>query len=270
MKSELEQRLDFSVEAAKRAGEVTLKYFGKLDPEQRRIKSDGSPVTVADRESESLLRELISQRYPDDAILGEEFEDKPGTSGYKWVIDPIDGTISFVQGVPLYGTMLACLHDDDPILGVIHMPAFDETVWAATDLGCWHRQGSNPPVRGAVSSVTEPAEAIFTTTSLSYFDTPPLRDLYEQLDGICRYSRGWSDCYAWVLLATGRVDAVIEPSLSLWDFAAALPIIRELGGIWTDLAGNSTLEVTQILAANPTLHATLLAYCEESLASHRV
>lgn len=270
MNTELEKRLEYAVEIAKQAGEVTLKYFGKLDPGQRRLKPDGTPVTIADQESETLLRELIAERYPDDAILGEEFDDKPGTSGFKWVIDPIDGTISFVQGVPLYGTMLACLQDDQPILGVIHMPALDETVWAADGLGCWHRQGTNPPVQGALTSTARPEDTLLVSTSLSYFTTPPLRALYEQLDSICRLSRGWSDCYGWVLLATGRVDAIIEPELSLWDFAAALPIIRELGGIWSDLEGNSTLEVKQILAANPKLQSTLLAFCEESLSSRSV
>ncbi len=255
----LQQRLDFAVDAARQAGDVTLRYFGQLTPEQRRDKPDGTPVTIADRESETHLRKLISDRYPDDAILGEEFEDKPGTSGYQWVIDPIDGTISFVQGVPLYGTMLACLHDGHPELGVIHMPALDEVVYAADDLGCWHKYGHNEPVRAAMSGVEHPDKAILNTTSLSYFTTPPLRSLYEHLDAVCRYSRGWSDCYAWILLATGRVDAVIEPDLKLWDFAAALPIVRESGGIWSDLEGNRTLDASRLLAANPALHRAILA-----------
>lgn len=265
--SDLQDRLDFAVHAAKQAGQVTLKYFGKLDPEQRRSKADGTPVTIADRESETLLRERITERYPDDAILGEEFDDKPGTSGYRWIIDPIDGTISFVQGVPLYGTMLACLHDNEPIIGVIHMPALDETVYAANALGCWHQRGQQAPVRAALSTTASPSEAIINSTSLSYFTTPQLRGLYDQLDEICRCSRGWSDCYAWVLLATGRVDAVIEPDLKLWDFAAAIPIVQESGGIWSDLAGNASLGVSQILAGNPALHAALLSVCTEAAIS---
>lgn len=259
--SDLQDRLDFAVHAAQQAGTVTLKYFGKLSPEQRRNKPDSTPVTIADQESETLLRTLISERYPDDAILGEEFDDKPGTSGYRWIIDPIDGTISFVQGVPLYGTMLACLHDDEPFIGVIHMPVLDETVYAANGLGCWHQQGQAIPSRAALSTTPSPEDAIINSTSLSYFTTPQLRGLYDRLDDVCRCSRGWSDCYAWVLLATGRVDAMIEPDLKLWDFAAAIPIVRESGGIWSDLAGNASLEVTQILAANPTLHAALLDVC---------
>ena len=254
----LQERLEYSVLIAREAGEITLRYFGKLGIDQRDDKSDGTPVTVADRASESHLRERIAEKYPDDAILGEEFEDKPGTSGYEWVIDPIDGTISFVQGVPLYGTMLACLHQGHPELGVVHMPALNETVYAADGLGCWYTKGGLAPVEARVSGVGEPSRAILNTTSLSYFRTPELRSLYERLDRVCKYSRGWSDAYAWVLLATGRVDAVIEPELKLWDFAAAIPIVRESGGIWSDLEGNASLEITQMLASNPELHRSLM------------
>lgn len=263
--SSLETRLAFAVDAARQAGDVTLKYFGQLDAQHRRDKADGTPVTIADRESETHLRELIGKRYPDDAIVGEEFEPKDGTSGYQWIIDPIDGTISFVQGVPLYGTMLACLYQGQPELGVIHMPVLDETVYAAVGLGCWHSHGDTSPSRASMSAIQDLSQSILNTTSMSYFNTPELRVLYEQLDAECRHSRGWSDCYAWVLLATGRVDAVIEPELKIWDFAAALPIVTESGGIWSDLEGNSTLEASKLIAANPALHAKLLASIRSKL-----
>lgn len=254
----LQQRLEFAVQIAKEAGEITLRYFGQLSADQRDDKSDGTPVTVADRASEMHLRERIAEKYPEDAIKGEEFDDKPGSSGYEWVIDPIDGTISFVQGVPLYGTMLACLNQGHPELGVVHMPALNETVYAADGLECWYSKAGSPPVQARTSTVSEPSRAIINSTSLSYFHTPVLRLLYERLDRVCKYSRGWSDAYAWVLLATGRVDAVIEPDLKLWDYAAAIPIVRESGAIWSDLAGNETLDVTQMLAANPELHRSLM------------
>ena len=263
--SNLKDRLDFAVEIARKAGDVTQRYFGQLSQDQRRDKSDGSPVTVADRESETLLRELISGTYPDDAILGEEFPEKTGTSPYQWVIDPIDGTISFVQGVPLYGTMLACLKDGEPILGVIHMPILDETVYAASGHGCWHSKCGNKPETARFSETRCISEALVNTTSMTYFRTPELRNLYERLDSESKYTRGWSDCYAWVLLATGRVDAVIEPELKLWDFAAAIPIIQEAGGIWSDLGGNASLEADQLIAANPALHGELLRLIENEL-----
>jgi histidinol-phosphatase len=263
--STLQDRLDFAVAIAQEAGDITLQYFGQLTPNQRDAKGDGTPVTIADRASETHLRERIGSAYPDDAILGEEFDDKPGTSGYEWVIDPIDGTISFVQGVPLYGTMLACLNEGVPELGVIRMPALREAVYAATGLGCWHAREGHTPSRARVSRIDRIDQSLIDTTSLSYFTTPQLRSLYEYLDRICMHSRGWSDAYAWVLLATGRVDAVFEPDLKLWDFAAALPIVREAGGIWSNAEGESSLDSTQILAANPVLHEQLLAAIRSQL-----
>jgi histidinol phosphatase-like enzyme (inositol monophosphatase family) len=266
--SNLQERLEYAVKIAKEAGAITLEYFGKLNQDQHDDKSDGTPVTVADRASETHLRNRISEKYPDDAILGEEFDDKPGTSGYEWVIDPIDGTISFVQGVPLYGTMLACLHDGTPEVGVVHMPVLDETVYAADGLGCWYTRSGSEPTRARMSETRELGQSIINTTSMSYFQGPELRSLYEHLDRVCKYSRGWSDAYAWVLLATGRVDSVIEPDLKLWDFAAAIPIVRESGGIWSDLHGNESLEITQILAANPDLHRSLMDEITKHLAIH--
>jgi len=256
--STLYERLAFAVEIAKEAGDITLQYFGRLDANQRDAKGDGTPVTVADRASETHLRERISEKYPDDAIKGEEFDDKPGTSGYEWVIDPIDGTISFIQGVPLYGTMLACLNQGHPELGVIRMPALHEVAYAAEGLGCFYARDGHDPIPARVSDVDRLDQSIINTTSLSYFTTPELRSLYESLDQQCKYSRGWSDAYAWVLLATGRVDSVIEPDLKLWDFAAALPIVRESGGIWSNLEGDQHLDSTQLVAANPALHQCLL------------
>jgi histidinol-phosphatase len=256
--STLQDRLDFAVKIAQEAGDITLQHFGQLEANDREAKADGTPVTIADRASETHLRRRIEEHYPDDAIKGEEFEDKDGSSGYEWVIDPIDGTISFVQGVPLYGTMLACLHNGSPELGVIRMPALHEVVYAAEGLGCWHARDGQRATQARVSTVDRVDQSLFNTTSLSYFMTDRLRSLYEYLDRVSKHSRGWSDAYAWVLLATGRVDAVLEPELKLWDFAAALPIVREAGGIWSNLEGRDSLESTQILAANPALHEILL------------
>jgi len=256
VKSELEIRLDFAVKAAQASSALTLDFFGASDLE-RSTKEDGTPVTIADRTCEQDLRDRIIQAYPNDAILGEEFESKPGDSGYEWIIDPIDGTISFVHGVPLFGTMLACVKDRRAILGVIVMPVLNETVYAATDLGCWHIQNDSSPIRARVSQVSQLSESMINTTSMSYFDTPQLRKLYEELDAQSKHTRGWSDCYGWVLLATGRVDAVVEPVLSLWDFAAAIPIVEEAGGRCTNFEGVSTLDTPSLVASNGTLHDQL-------------
>ncbi len=257
----LQHRLDFALAAAKSSSQITLKYFNQSNLDQS-TKHDGTPVTIADRACESDLRDRIAAAYPEDSILGEEFPSKEGTSAYEWIIDPIDGTISFVQGVPLFGTMLACMKDGQPILGVITLPALNETVYAAQGLGCWHtspfNQNDHAPIKAKASTTSQLNQSLINTTSLSYFDTPQLRALYEQLDAQARHTRGWSDCYGFVLLATGRVDAIIEPVLSIWDFAAAIPIITESGAVWSDLAGNPDIASNQMLTANPALHDQLL------------
>lgn len=258
MNDDLHQRLMFAVDAARASSRITLDYFGRRATLDEEAKPDGTPVTIADRQSEADLRERIKNAYPDDSILGEEFGHKVGPSDYQWVIDPIDGTISFIYGVPLYGTMLACMHNGHPLIGVIVMPALDETVYAADGLGCWHQRGSEDPVAGRVSRTGLLKDALVNTTSMNYFRTPAHRRLYDRLDAESKHSRGWSDCYGWVLLATGRVDAVVEPVLSLWDFAAAIPIVSEAGGQWADFRGQRALESGEMVAANPALLDQLL------------
>lgn len=254
MSTTLQQRLDFAVAAAKASSLLTLEFFQSKDlaPDD---KADGSPVTIADRTCELDLRERIITRYPDDAILGEEFDDRTGTTGYKWIIDPIDGTISFVHGVPLYGTMLACLKDGVPVLGVITMPALNqETVYGATGLGAFHQVADNPPTRAQVSQTSELSRSMLATTSMDYFTTDQHRELFNQMHQQSRFVRGWSDCYAIVLLATGRVDAVIEPDIQIWDIAAVPPIITEAGGDWSAFSGKKAVNECSIIATNGQLH----------------
>lgn len=255
---DVRKRLEFAVAVAQASAKLTLEYFGSASLDQS-TKHDGTPVTAADRACEKDLRERIEKVYPDDSILGEEFDRKNGTNEYEWIIDPIDGTISFVQGVPLFGTMLACMKNGQPFLGVIVLPALhNETIYAADGLGCWRTIGDAPATQAHVSTTSKLSDAIVNTTSMSYFVTEPHRALYERLDARAKHSRGWSDCYGWVLLATGRVDAVIEPVLSLWDFAAAIPIIEQAGGHWTDLSENQSLDSGEMVASNGKLHNELM------------
>ncbi len=256
MNDQLQDHLNFAIKATQASSKTTLGYFAQSINYQ--CKDDGTPVTIADRNCETHLRNQIQAAYPNDSILGEEFDSVQGSSGYEWVIDPIDGTISFVQGVPLYGTMLGCIKDGQPILGVIVMPALNETVYAAKGLGCWHTTKNSAPKRVHVSTNDKIDESIINTTSMSYFTTEPQRDLYNTLDQASKYTRGWSDCYGFVLLATGRVDAIIEPFLNLWDYAAAIPIIQESGAIWSDFANNQSLDTVEMIAANPQIHAQIM------------
>ena len=142
--------LELALAAAREAGQVTLEYFRRDDLEIE-LKGDDSPVTAADRRAEECLRGRIAETFPDDAILGEEFPERPGSSGFRWILDPIDGTKSFIHGVPLYGTLVGLEHAGVPVLGVIRIPALDECVYAAVGQGAWYVQGERPPQPAKVS-----------------------------------------------------------------------------------------------------------------------
>ncbi|MFG0305494.1 MAG: inositol monophosphatase family protein [Phycisphaerales bacterium JB040] len=257
-------RLRFAEEIAIEAGRKTLEWFNTPTLEAD-TKRDGSPVTAADRAAERLLRDRIERAYPDDAILGEEFDDRPGTSGWRWVLDPIDGTKSFVRGVPLYGTMVACERDGRAQIGVIRMPALDETVGAAINgPSHWKPAGSTatrPLARGDAATL---ADALGVWTCPEYYHQLGLAPVYHALERTLGLARGWSDCYAFVLLATGRADAVIEAGLQTWDLAAAVPILHEAGLTLSDWRGAPNPSGQRVLASTPAIHAELI----ELIASH--
>jgi histidinol phosphatase-like enzyme (inositol monophosphatase family) len=257
----LQARLQFAVAIARQAGEQTLELFRTTDLDVER-KSDGSPVTDADRAAEQLLRGRIAEQFPKDAILGEEFGETAGTSGYRWVLDPIDGTKSFVSGVPLYTTLVAVLQDDQPQLGVIFAPAAGEMVYAARGSGCWQVVGDAPPRQCHVSEVDCLADAVFLTTSVRAFTTdrtPEARDVYDRLQAATRISRTWGDAFGYLLVATGRAEIMIDPQLSLWDAAALQPIIEEAGGQFFDWQGRATVHSEEAVATNGKLATAVLA-----------
>ncbi len=258
---ELDSRLGHAVEIAHQAGEQTLELFraSELDVER---KSDGSPVTAADRGAEKLLRERIQEKFPDDAILGEEFGETPGTSGYRWVLDPIDGTKSFVSGVPLYTTLVAVLHDDVAQIGVIFAPAAGEMVYAARGGGCWHKVGKSEARRCAVSGVEKLDDAVFLTTSVKAFSTDrptDARPVYDRIQNACRISRTWGDAFGYLLVATGRAEIMIDPKLNLWDAAAVQPVIEEAGGRFFDWQGQPSVHSQEAIATNSALAEQVLA-----------
>jgi len=151
--TETAERLTFAVTIAQEAGDLTLKYFRRGDLKVDR-KADASPVTIADREAELYLRERIAKRYPGDAIFGEEFGQRSGTTGFKWTLDPIDGTKSFIHGIPMYSNLVAVLQNDDPLIGVINVPALGEAVYAAKGSGCWYIPSKNAEPKSAHVSNT--------------------------------------------------------------------------------------------------------------------
>ncbi|NLS92832.1 MAG: histidinol-phosphatase [Planctomycetaceae bacterium] len=254
----LQDRLDFAVAIAREAGQITLQYFRQEGLAVDR-KSDDSPVTIADRRAEEHLRARIREGYPDDAILGEELGEVAGSSGYRWILDPIDGTKSFIHGVPLYGTLVAVEHGGEGALGVIMIPALDECVYAAKGLGAWYTRGSASPVRAQVSKCARLNEGLFLTSEVICFEQVGRQEAYSRLQAAARLTRTWGDCYGFMLVATGRAEVMIDAYLSLWDAAALQPILEEAGGSFTDWKGNPTIQSGEAVATNGAIRDEVLA-----------
>lgn len=246
MKAELNELLQFAVELARGAGDITLDYFRKK-PETT-TKSDGSYVTIADRQAESYLREEIAKRFPDDGVLGEEEGESQGSSGRRWIVDPIDGTFAFVHGVPFYGVLIALEIEAELSVGVVNMPALGELVSAAKGVGCFL---NGEPAR--VSKTAEMKDALLLATDFTSCAKYGFGRAAELLQARAKTSRTWGDCYGYVLVATGRADVMLDPVMNLWDCAPLLPIMEEAGGTFTDWRGLRTASGGNAIATNGVL-----------------
>jgi histidinol phosphatase-like enzyme (inositol monophosphatase family) len=255
---DLTDRLELAVTAAKKAGELTLEYFRRPDLKVDR-KGDDSPVTVADREAEILLRDMIQDRFPDDGIFGEEFPERPGSSQYRWILDPIDGTKSFVSGVPLFANLIGLEHGNRSVLGVINVPAADECVFAAMGQGAWHQIGEFTPKRAHVSDGKHLDEGLFVTSEIDCFVERGALDAFLQLERTARVTRTWGDAYGYLLLATGRALVMIDAAVSLWDIAAVQPVVEEAGGTFTDWQGNRTIHAGEAIGTNKAVLEAVLS-----------
>jgi histidinol phosphatase-like enzyme (inositol monophosphatase family) len=242
-KDELQKFLDFAVEAARQAGEVTMEYFQTaLSPER---KPDRTFVTVADRKAEERLRALIRQAYPNHGILGEEFGEQQSDSGWTWIIDPLDGTASFLHGVPLFGVLLGLEVDGEVVLGVANFPALGDMVYAGRGMGCvWNGR------RAAVSGVNDLKEALLLYTDGAGFEPYGREPAFRRLIAATRMHRSWGDCYGHILVATGRAEVMLDPVMSIWDCAALLPILLEAGGTFTDWEGRPTIRGGNAISTN--------------------
>ena len=234
-----------------------MQYFRRAGLKVDR-KSDASPVTIADREAEQLQRKRIAAVFPDDGILGEEFPEHPGSSGYRWILDPIDGTKSFIHGVPLYGTMVAVEHGGRGVVGVVEVPAMDERVYGESGNGAWHQIGDVEPQRARVSDRATLAESLFVTSEVANFRKRGRFNVYTTLDAACRLSRTWGDCFGYLLVATGRAEVMIDPIMNLWDAAAIQPILEEAGGTFTNWQGEPTIHSGEGIATNGRMLAEVL------------
>jgi histidinol-phosphatase len=246
---DLQPRLALAVQAAREAGRITLEYFLRDDLDVE-LKCDDTPVTVADRRAEELLRQRLASAFPNDGIFGEEYSEQPGTSGFRWGLDPIDGTKSFIHGVPLFTTLIGVEFEGENVLGLIHAPAMDECVYAARGLGAWYVRGDLPPRRTRVSRRQGLAQALFVTSEVLSFDKTGRRTAYDRLQAASRLTRTWGDGYGYLMVATGRADVMIDPIMCPWDAIGLPSILEEAGGTFTDWRGNRTYQAGEGIATN--------------------
>ena len=247
--TDFEPRLALAVEAAKEAGRITLEYF-RRDDLNVELKCDDTPVTAADRRVEEHLRRRIAAAFPNDGILGEELAEQPGASGFRWILDPIDGTKSFIHGVPLYSTLIGVECEGQSVLGVIRIPATDECVYAARGLGAWYVRADQPPRPTRVSVQRSLANSLFLTSEVLSFDKSGRRAAFDRLQTAARLTRTWGDGYGYMMVATGRADLMVDPMMALWDAAAMPPILEEAGGTFTDWRGTPGYQAGEGVASN--------------------
>lgn len=238
--------LEAVTDVARAAGAVALRHFRtgvSID-----TKTDGSPVTIADRDAEEAARAWIAAHFPGDAVLGEEYGFSGDEGRRRWFIDPIDGTKTFVRGVPLWGTMVAVAEGDEVLAGAIFCPAADELVAAAVGSGCWWNG-----VRCRVSAVDSLERATVLTTDDRFQYNPERAPRWHALGGRVAVSRSWGDCYGYVLVATGRAELMVDDRLNPWDVAALIPIVGEAGGVYSDWRGGRSVDGTDGFASNAAL-----------------
>jgi myo-inositol-1(or 4)-monophosphatase len=246
------RELDFAMETAYLAGRLTLGFFQTGVVPDR--KADDSPVTVADRKAEELIRSRIERAYPSHAILGEEFgETNHEGATHRWIIDPIDGTKAFVHGVPLYSVLLGLEIEGTAELGVVYFPALDEMLSAATGSGCrWNGR----LVR--VSSVADVARATVCFTDPAAFAEFGRAEAWERIQRAASICAGWSDAYGHALVATGRAEIALDPIMNAWDCGPFPPILKEAGGTFTDWSGEESIRAGEAVSTNGLLLPELL------------
>lgn len=232
-----------AADVARLAGDVALRHFGAALAVETKV--DGSPVTIADRSAEEAARAWIAERFPKDAILGEEFGLSNPGAPRRWILDPIDGTKTFVRGVPLWGTLVGVVEGDTVVAGAAYFPAVNELAAAAPGAGCWVNG-----VRAHVSTVTSLDRATVLTTDPTFSHRPERRAAWRRLEDAAALSRSWGDCYGYLLVATGRAEAMVDAIVGDWDVAALLPIVEEAGGVLTSWEGARTAFGGSAVATN--------------------
>jgi histidinol-phosphatase len=251
MQVEWRNRYDVALEAARKAGQFALGYFDQGIAVE--WKPDDSPVTMADKGAEQRLREDLLGKFQSDGFLGEESGHTPGSSGFRWIIDPIDGTRSFVRGIPIWACMVGLEYQSELIAGVVYIPAMNQVFRALRGDGAYRDER-----RIRVSDVKTLDKAHVYYSSISWFKKAGRDRQFLQLVDVTERQRGFGDFYGFMMIAQGSGEIMIEHGVHPWDLGAIVPIIEEAGGILTAWDGKLDIEKPDVLATNGVLHATAL------------
>lgn len=247
----LSSLLDFALDAAWQAGRITLRYF-QTDVGVER-KADASPVTIADKQAEQKLRELIGQYWPEHGIIGEEFGQQAGKDNLTWLVDPIDGTKSFIHGVPMYAVLLALTDGQAPLVGVMHFPALNETIYATQGGGCfWNGR------RAHVSDTADLSQATLLSSEIADFKYGDKAEAWDRLLKSTSIHRTWGDAYGYALVATGRAEIMLDPKMAVWDCGPLQVVMEEAGGTFTDWKGTPTIYAGESVATNGKLFGPVM------------
>lgn len=247
MTNSYQSYMNFATETAHLAGRLTLGYFQtgiRAD-----FKRDDTPVTAADRKAEQLIRSRIEKQYPRHAIVGEEYgANENEEASHRWFIDPIDGTRSFLRGVPLYAVLIGLEIEGSTEVGVAYFPALDEMIAAASGEGCWWNGR-----RAHVSNVSSLEHAVVVFSDVASFAKHGRGQAWERIKRATGYRAGLGDAYGHLLVATGRAELMLDPVMSVWDCAPFPPILKEAGGYFGDWQGNPTIHASEAIATTQVL-----------------
>jgi len=254
MDPNLDELVSFANHLSDESAKIIKKYFRKSI--EIHNKEDESPVTIADKNTELRIRELISAKYPHHGILGEEFENKEVESEYLWVIDPIDGTKSFIAGHKDFGTLIALLHNKKPIIGIINCPIHNER-W----IGIESQQTTMNGIKVKTSNQSSLDKCYLSSTGLYMFENDSFKKGFEKIIDETKYHRFGGDCYNYGMVASGYIEIVIENMLKVHDYMALIPIVEGAGGKITDKLGkmiNFDSDGSVVVSANHKLHEKLI------------
>ena len=249
--------LDLAIELAEIADAISLQRFRALDLHVE-SKPDRSPVTDADRSVEQALKQLLSEKAPNDALIGEEYGNS-GSAARTWIIDPIDGTANYLRGVPVWATLIALAVDGKPVVSVVSAPAMGRRWWAAPGIGAFTSDIDGATRELKVSAIGELENASLSYNNLQLWDQAGMLSQLTELSRKIWRTRAYGDFWSYMLLAEGSVDIVAEHDLKIYDIAALVPIVEIAGGKFSDLSGELTAESSSVLATNGKLHSAVSA-----------